>query len=183
MSTQLREKRNSNTHLKHEADGTPYFEKTVHVKVFDPYLQVWVKNKSKTQVLKESLESHGLVKSCDGALIIKRTAFDEKTFKEKSALFLQKIEIKIPEEKQYKHVYLSNVGSGRRICLVNLDRSLGRYCGFTVHVELNEPEMVHALGEPEKISVLKARELIESKKVFGIFRERGNGLEQELNAL
>lgn len=181
MSINYREPRKtSDTRLRHEANGTPYFEKTIHTKNYDFETHRWVMDKSKDEIVKLTPEQKGLKKQCEGALLLKRSAFDEKTFKQRSSFFLQKLEIKIPDEKQYKFVYLSETASRKGMCLVNLDQALGRSCGFTVALDLGETDFVRGVGEAEKITDEKARELLKAKKVFGIFSERSNGLEREV---
>jgi hypothetical protein len=166
--------------LKHEPNGSPYFEKTTEIHEFDAYFQKWVKKSELTKVEKLKPEQIGLVKNLDFQIIIKRSAISESTLTKKTGFFLQRYKVSIPKEKRYNDDYISMPKGVKRPHINHLAQSLGNYCGFCEAISPNDTEYIKKVGTAKRITVTEARHLIEQKAVIGVFTEDGSDLSQFL---
>lgn len=137
---------------------------------FDSLERKWVKLKVETSY--EPLESWGLKKSLEFNVLFVRQGLND-NLQTIRAYFVQKIKCEIPADlKMFKDVYVS-LENGN--LLIN---SLPDQC-LTISLNFSEDnvygEFLHRIGEPRKLTIKEATEMINRKDVLSLFEEDRDG--------
>lgn len=137
---------------------------------FDSLLQKWVKLNVETSY--EPLETTwGLKKSLEFDVLFQRQAIND-NLQTIRAYFVQKIKCEIPDLKMFKDVYVS-LENGN--LLIN---SLPDQC-LTISLNFSEDnvygEFLTKVGEPRKLTIKEATEMINRKDVLSLFEEDRDG--------
>lgn len=122
--------------LKHEEDGTPYFEKITEFSHYDFFAYKWIKDPEKTTIEKFTPEQVGLFKSKTVLVAFQRENVNTETLKTMRAWFTVEITVSVDSGKAFKNVWLNFVNG--RLFKQYLDA--GKYEGATCQISLTGEE-------------------------------------------
>lgn len=153
----------STRNLKHEDDGTPYFEKVTEFSHFEFIDRKWIVDKEKTTVEKFTPEQVGLFKSKTVLVAFPRENFNRETLKTVRGFFIQEIHVSVDSGKAFKNIWLNFVNG--RLFKQYLDR--GKYEGATCQISLTGAEDCINLrkGKAVRITEEKLKAMLKSGEI------------------
>lgn len=141
-------------------DGEYCYEITQWLMVYDAVLDRW--NKTNKRIIYKTVQEHdGCTKRLTFQAIIKKPM--QNTYEPQSAFFLAKYIVKVPEEKKYTHYWLKKV-NGQIVCSVLPSHS---FILSLTH------EFFSQVGKPKRISLEKARAILEAKEASLVEKHGG----------
>jgi hypothetical protein len=167
----------SNSVLRYDSSGIPFFEKTEQYFEWDGY--DYVESVEKRKVEKVSIdEKSGYFRKIETSIIIIRKAYDSEML-ETVGYFRQVIRLEVPNERAFELTYFKKTKNGH-ICVVQF-QEIG---SVAQPLAVNDPDYVHKEGRAVQIEMKEARELLVSHQAIGLYDEiRGaeGKLEYRLN--
>jgi hypothetical protein len=156
------EKTSKTSQIKFDEKLEPYFETIVETRSFDTVLREW--RVTKTEKLKETLESHGYLKDFLVKLIIVKQKTNE-DFQVEMGYYLGNYRFSVPMERANKYIFLQKVRSGE-VFVTDVDS------GVTSKAPLSSCSEVEFQqeGRLQKISKTEAEKLLLSRQAIGIFK-------------
>jgi hypothetical protein len=123
------------------------------------------------------------VKELNLKIILKRSGYDPE-MRPRTWYGVQDLQIKIPDEKQFRYYYLVYIPKAMsNVCVKILSSrmldSKGNYNSVAYDMNLNpdknskEYDWVTRIGKAKTISAQTAQAMLDSKLIFGIFSDRG----------
>jgi hypothetical protein len=111
-----------------------------------------------------TVESEGFTKELTVQLIQKREYFSERSFENKTAIFLVTYKLKMPKDRALQYVYFYYEHGFSNVCIRNFDT------GLTTSINIMNPDNqkeygIRQIGK-KRISITKANALIRDKLVL-----------------
>lgn len=155
----------SDTILRRDSNGIPYFEKVTTVQEFDGLAFHEVPEQRKVEKIPID-EKSGYFKSIDTSIILIRKRYNS-DFQEQIGYFRQAIELRVPIERAFALTWFKRVRSGKIMCC-NYTDGLGF---VTQPLAINDPDFVTKRGKAIRVTQSEARDLLIKHDALGVFDE------------
>ena len=148
--------------LKFDENDNPIFIRTID-------------NNGKTEIL--TPEQKNLKKELTFKILFERVALNPKTMKNLSAWFVQDIRVKVPNREEYRYCYLyfekgtTPENGMKNVCIKYLDVNMGRFCGFTTSISLNDKTFVKKIGEAKRVTTEIAKKMWNNNEILAVVNE------------